>query len=139
MARSDVVLCAPVRTAIGTYGGALKALPATELGAAVIQAAIERAGLQGSDIDTVVMGQVVQAGAKMNPARQAMIAAGIPLTVPALKPARQEVDREREAVHFREERNQESAEGAKGPPVTACLRLEKAVGEQDEDGRIDEH
>jgi len=72
-----------VRTAIGTYGGALKALPATELGAAVIQAAIERAGLQGSDIDTVVMGQVVQAGAKMNPARQA-IAAGIPLTVPAL-------------------------------------------------------
>ena len=84
MARSDVVLCAPVRTAIGTYGGALKALPATELGAAVIQAAIERAGLQGSDIDTVVMGQVVQAGAKMNPARQAMIAAGIPLTVPAL-------------------------------------------------------
>jgi len=84
MARSDVVLCAPVRTAIGTYGGALKALPATELGAAVIQAAMERAGLQGSDIDTVVMGEVVQAGAKMNPARQAMIAAGIPVTVPAL-------------------------------------------------------
>lgn len=84
MARSDVVLCAPVRTAIGTYGGALKALPATELGAAVIQAAVERAGLQRSDIDTVVMGQVVQAGAKMNPARQAMIAAGIPVTVPAL-------------------------------------------------------
>ena len=84
MARSDVVLCAPVRTAVGTYGGALKALPATELGAAVIQAAMERAGLQGSDIDTVVMGEVVQAGAKMNPARQAMIAAGIPVTVPAL-------------------------------------------------------
>jgi acetyl-CoA C-acetyltransferase len=84
MARSDVVLCAPVRTAIGTYGGALKALPANELGAAVIQAAMERAGLQGSDIDTVVMGQVVQAGAKMNPARQAMIAAGIPVSVPAL-------------------------------------------------------
>jgi acetyl-CoA C-acetyltransferase len=84
MARSDVVLCAPVRTAIGTYGGAFKAKPAPELGAAVIQAAMERAGLQGSDIDTVVMGQVVQAGAKMNPARQAMIAAGIPVTVPAL-------------------------------------------------------
>lgn len=84
MARSEVVLCAPVRTAIGTYGGALKAMPAPELGAAVIKAAMERAGLQGSDIDTVVMGQVVQAGAKMNPARQAMIAAGIPVTVPAL-------------------------------------------------------
>ena len=84
MAQSEVVLCAPVRTAIGTYGGALKAMPAPELGAAVIKAAMERAGLQGSDIDTVVMGQVVQAGAKMNPARQAMIAAGIPVTVPAL-------------------------------------------------------
>lgn len=84
MARSEVVLCAPVRTAIGTYGGALKALPASELGAAVIRAAMERDGLQGSDIDTVVMGQVVQAGAKMNPARQAAIAAGIPVTVPAL-------------------------------------------------------
>ena len=84
MARSDVVLCAPVRTAIGTYGGALKAMPAPELGAAVIQAAMERAGLQGSDIDTVVMGQVVQAGAKMNPARQAAIGAEIPVSVPAL-------------------------------------------------------
>lgn len=84
MARSEVVLCAPVRIAIGTYGGALKALPASELGAAVIRAAMERDGLQGSDIDTVVMGQVVQAGAKMNPARQAAIAAGIPVTVPAL-------------------------------------------------------
>ena len=84
MAQSEVVLCAPVRTAIGTYGGALKAMPAPELGAAVIQAAMERAGLQGSDIDTVVMGQVVQAGAKMNPARQAAIGAEIPVSVPAL-------------------------------------------------------
>src|SRR3989304_6472105 len=84
MVQSEVVLCAPVRTAIGTYGGALKALPAPELGAAVIKAAMERAGLQGSDIDTGVMGQVVQAGAKMNPARQAMIAADIPVSVPAL-------------------------------------------------------
>ena len=84
MARSDVVLCAPVRTAIGTYGGALKAMTAPELGAAVIQAAMERAGLQGLDIDTVVMGQVVQAGAKMNPARQAAVGAEIPVSVPAL-------------------------------------------------------
>jgi acetyl-CoA C-acetyltransferase len=84
MARSDVVLCAPVRTAIGTYGGALKGMPAPELGAATIRATIERAGLKGSDIHTVVLGQVVQAGAKMNPARQAAIGAEIPVSVPAL-------------------------------------------------------
>ncbi len=84
MARPDVVLCAPVRTAIGTYGGAFKGMPAPEIGAAVIQATIRRAGLKGADIDTVVIGQVVQAGAKMNPARQAMIAAEIPVNVPAL-------------------------------------------------------
>ena len=84
MARSDVVLCAPVRTAIGTYGGALKGMPAPELGAATIRATMERAGLKGSDIHTVVLGQVVQAGAKMNPARQAAIGAEIPVSVPAL-------------------------------------------------------
>lgn len=84
MARSDVVLCTPVRTAIGTYGGALKATPASELGAAVIRATLERAAVQGADVETVVMGQVVQDGAKMNPARQATIGAGIPVSVPAL-------------------------------------------------------
>ena len=84
MAQSNVVLCAPVRSAIGTYGGALKAMPAPEIGAEVIRASVERAALKGSDIDTVVMGQVVQAGAKMNPARQAMIGAGIPVNVAAL-------------------------------------------------------
>jgi acetyl-CoA C-acetyltransferase len=84
MARSDVVLCAPVRTAIGTYGGALKGMPAPELGAATIRATMERAGLKGSDIQTAVLGQVVQAGAKMNPARQAAIGAEIPVSVPAL-------------------------------------------------------
>ena len=84
MARSDVVLCAPVRTAIGTYGGALKGMPAPELGAATIRATMERAGVKGSDIDAVVLGQVVQAGAKMNPARQAAIGAEIPVSVPAL-------------------------------------------------------
>ncbi len=84
MTRSEVVLCAPVRTAIGTYGGALKAMPAPQLGAAAIRAGIERAGIKPSDVDSVVMGQVIQAGAKMNPARQAMIAAGIPVGVPAL-------------------------------------------------------
>ena len=84
MAKSDVVVCAPVRTALGTYAGTLKGMPASQLGAAAIRATMERAGLQGSDVDTVVMGQVIQAGAKMNPARQAMIAAGIPVSVPAM-------------------------------------------------------
>lgn len=84
MTKSNVVLCAPVRTAIGTYGGSLKGFAATDLGAAAIKAALERANLKGSDVDSVVMGQVVQAGAKMNPARQAMRAARMPVEVPAM-------------------------------------------------------
>jgi len=84
MAKPNVVLCAPVRTAIGTYGGSLKGIAASDLGAAVIKATVERAVLTAADVDTVVMGQVVQAGAKMNPARQAMRAAGIPVAVPAM-------------------------------------------------------
>jgi len=84
MKKSPVVLCEPVRTAIGTYGSALKGVAASELGAAVIKVALERAKLKGTDVDTVVMGQVVQAGAKMNPARQAMRGAGMPVEVPAM-------------------------------------------------------
>ncbi len=84
MAKSNVVLCAPVRTAIGTYGGSLKSIAASDLGAAVIKATLKRTKLNGSDADSVVMGQVVQAGAKMNPARQAMRAAGMPVEVPAM-------------------------------------------------------
>ena len=84
MAKPNVVLCAPVRTAIGTYGGSLKGIAASDLGAAVIKATVERAVLTAADVDTVVMGQVVQAGAKMNPARQAMRAAGMPVAVPAM-------------------------------------------------------
>jgi acetyl-CoA C-acetyltransferase len=84
MAKSNVVLCAPVRTAIGTYGGSLKSIAAPDLGAAVIRAALERSKLDASDVDSVVMGQVVQAGSKMNPARQAMRAAGLPVEVPAM-------------------------------------------------------
>lgn len=84
MTKSSVVLCEPVRTAIGTYGGALKGVTAPELGAAVIKATLERAKLKGAEVDTVVMGQVVQAGAKMNPARQAMRLAGMPVEVPAM-------------------------------------------------------
>ncbi len=84
MSQSNVVLCAPVRTSVGTYSGALKGVAATELGAVVLGAALERSGLVGADIGAVMMGQVVQAGAKMNPARQAAIAAGLPVEVPAM-------------------------------------------------------
>jgi acetyl-CoA C-acetyltransferase len=84
MAKSNVVICAPIRTAIGTYGGSLKGIAASDLGAAVIRATLERAKLNGSDVNAVVMGQVVQAGAKMNPARQAARAAGMPVEVPAM-------------------------------------------------------
>jgi acetyl-CoA C-acetyltransferase len=79
-----VVLCDPVRTAIGTFGGSLKEVPAPDLGAVAIKAAVARAGLKPQEVDTAVMGNVVQAGAKMNPARQAAIRAGLPVAVPAM-------------------------------------------------------
>jgi acetyl-CoA C-acetyltransferase len=83
-AQGSVVFCEPVRTAIGTFGGSLKDVPAPDLGAAAIKAAIDRARVQPGDIDSVVMGNVVQAGAKMNPARQAALHGGLPVTVPAM-------------------------------------------------------
>jgi acetyl-CoA C-acetyltransferase len=84
MSTSEIVICNPVRTAIGTYGGSLKETPATDLGAAVIRETLRRSGLTAEAIDTVVMGNVIQAGAKMNPARQAAIGGGVPVHVPAL-------------------------------------------------------
>ena len=84
MTPREVVLCHPVRTAIGTYGGSLKDLPAPELGAAAIRETLARAGLPGTAVESLVMGNVIQAGVKMNPARQAGIAAGLPVEVPAL-------------------------------------------------------
>ncbi len=84
MANRETVLCAPVRTAIGTYAGTLKTIAAPDLGARVVQACLERAGLKGGDVDAVVMGNVIQAGNKMNPARQAAIHGGVPVDVPAM-------------------------------------------------------
>jgi acetyl-CoA C-acetyltransferase len=84
MTSRSVVLAAPVRTAIGTFGGSLKEMPAPDLGAIAIGAAVERAGLKPDEIGTVVMGNVIQAGAKMNPSRQAAIRAGLPVSVPAM-------------------------------------------------------
>jgi acetyl-CoA C-acetyltransferase len=80
----SVVLAEPVRTAIGTFGGSLKDVPAPNLGAVAIGAAVARAGLRPDEVETVVIGNVVQAGTKMNPARQAAVQAGLPVTTPAL-------------------------------------------------------
>ena len=80
----SVVLVAPVRTAIGTFGGSLKDTPAPELGAAAIREAVARAGLKPEEIGTAIMGNVVQAGVKMNPTRQAAIGSGLPVAVPAM-------------------------------------------------------
>ncbi|MDP1647103.1 MAG: acetyl-CoA C-acetyltransferase [Rubrivivax sp.] len=84
MSTRQVVLCHPVRSAIGTYGGSLKDMPAPELGAVAIRETLKRSGLAADKIQTLVMGNVIQAGVKMNPARQAGIAAGLPVEVPAL-------------------------------------------------------
>jgi len=84
MTKTEVVLCHPVRTAIGTYGGTLKNSPATALGTVAVEETLRRAGLDPSAIDSVVMGNVIQAGNKMNPARQAAIGAKLPVEVPAM-------------------------------------------------------
>jgi acetyl-CoA C-acetyltransferase len=84
MPTPDIVLCAPVRTPIGSYGGSLKETPASALGAAVIRETLRRSGLAAEAVDTVVMGHVIQAGTRMNPARQAAIGGGLPVQVPAL-------------------------------------------------------
>jgi acetyl-CoA C-acetyltransferase len=83
-AQHSVVFAEPVRTAIGTFGGSLKEVPSPDLGAVAIGAAVARARLRPDEVETVVMGNVVQAGTKMNPARQAAVRAGLPVTVPAL-------------------------------------------------------
>jgi acetyl-CoA C-acetyltransferase len=80
----DVVLCHPVRTPIGAFNGSLKDVPATELGALAVRETLRRGGVDASRLGAVVMGNVIQAGNKMNPARQAAIGAGVPVFVPAL-------------------------------------------------------
>lgn len=84
MNKREIILCAPVRTAIGAFGGALKDVPASELGAAVVRETLSRSGLNADQIASVVMGNVIQAGNRMNPARQAALGGGLPVSVPAL-------------------------------------------------------
>lgn len=77
------VIVGGVRTAIGSFGGALKDTPAAELGRVVIEAVLKRSSIEPADVDEVIMGNVLQAGGGMNVARQAAIAAGVPDSVPS--------------------------------------------------------
>jgi acetyl-CoA C-acetyltransferase len=80
---SRTVIVSAVRTPFGKLGGGLKHHSATELGAIAIRAGLERSGLEGADVEYVIMGQVLQAGAGQAPARQAAVGAGLPIQVPA--------------------------------------------------------
>jgi acetyl-CoA C-acetyltransferase len=82
--KTDIVIVAATRTAVGKFGGSLAKVPATELGAAVIQELLKRAKLTGDQIGEVIMGQVLTAGVGQNPARQALIKSGMPNAVPAM-------------------------------------------------------
>jgi acetyl-CoA C-acetyltransferase len=79
----EVVIAAALRTAIGTFNGALAPLSATELGSIVIRAALEKVNIASDAIDEVIMGNVLQAGLGQNPARQSALKAGLPVEVPA--------------------------------------------------------
>ncbi|MDQ7990497.1 MAG: acetyl-CoA C-acetyltransferase [Candidatus Dactylopiibacterium sp.] len=81
---TNVVIVAAARTAIGKFGGALAKVPAPELGATVIRALMARSGLKPEQISEVILGQVLTAGSGQNPARQAVIRAGLPAEVPAM-------------------------------------------------------
>jgi acetyl-CoA C-acetyltransferase len=81
---TDIVIVAAARTAVGKFGGTLAKTPAPELGAAVIVELLKRAKLGGEQVSEVILGQVLQAGSGQNPARQAVIKAGLPHGVPAM-------------------------------------------------------
>ena len=80
----DVVIVAARRTAVGTFGGSLADIPASELGALVIKDILKQTGVAGDQVDEVLLGQVLTAGVGQNPARQAAIKAGLPDGVPAM-------------------------------------------------------
>jgi acetyl-CoA C-acetyltransferase len=79
----DIVIVSAARTPVGAFNGAFANLPAHELGKTAIQAALQRAGVEGARVSEVIMGQILSAGQGQNPARQASIAAGIPVESPA--------------------------------------------------------
>ncbi|MBY0235216.1 MAG: acetyl-CoA C-acetyltransferase, partial [Burkholderiaceae bacterium] len=79
---TDIVIVAAARTAIGKFGGTLAKTSAVELGATVVKDLLRRSGLDGAQINEVILGQVLTAGAGQNPARQTVIKAGLPQSVP---------------------------------------------------------
>jgi acetyl-CoA C-acetyltransferase len=81
---TDIVIVAAARTAVGKFGGSLAKVAAPDLGAAVVKALLERSGLSGDQIGEVILGQVLTAGSGQNPARQTVIKAGLPNTVPGM-------------------------------------------------------
>ncbi len=81
--KDDIVIVSAARTPVGAFNGAFANLPAHELGKVAIKAAIDRAGVEAPRVSEVIMGQILQAGQGQNPARQASIAAGIPVEMPA--------------------------------------------------------
>jgi acetyl-CoA C-acetyltransferase len=81
---SNAVIVAAARTAVGKFGGTLAKIPASDLGAVVIKEVLARAGVKPEQVDEVIMGQVLTAGVGQNPARQASIKAGLPVSVPAM-------------------------------------------------------
>ncbi|MGF6754187.1 thiolase family protein [Paraburkholderia sp. GAS334] len=84
MSTREIVISNPVRTPIGAFNGTLKDVPATDLGAAAVRETLRRSGIDAAGLASVVMGNVIQAGNRMNPARQASIGGGVPVAVPAL-------------------------------------------------------
>jgi acetyl-CoA C-acetyltransferase len=81
---TDIVIVAAARTAVGKFGGTLAKTPASELGATVIRALLQRSGLSGEQVGEVILGQVLTAGMGQNPARQAVIKSGLPMAVPGM-------------------------------------------------------
>ncbi len=81
---TEAVIVSALRTAIGAFGGSLSELPAPALGAAVIRALLAETGIEAAAVDEVILGQVLTAGSGQNPARQALMAAGLPPEVPSL-------------------------------------------------------
>jgi acetyl-CoA C-acetyltransferase len=81
--KDDIVIVGATRTAVGAFNGALAGLPAHELGKVAITAALKRAGVDPGSVSEVIMGQILTAGQGQNPARQASIAAGLPVEIPA--------------------------------------------------------
>jgi acetyl-CoA C-acetyltransferase len=79
----DIVIAAAARTPVGSFNGALSSLPGHELGAIAIRAALAQAGVEAAEVNEVILGQVLQAGAGQGPARQAAVKAGIPVESPA--------------------------------------------------------